>query len=145
MTDESKYLCTNNSCLSGHPFAATLRPKARALASGTIMTFHIFAGPPFFATPLEHFSGEKAESSRRKAKKEPEKFLLLVRIMYTHSCIPECIFYFILRRVRMENIFLRSPRFLVVLLRRQFDAPTLRHVFPKSEHHEGYFPATMAY
>lgn len=86
--------------LRGHPFADF---KARARSGfGNDNDF------PYFH-PVRH-PANTFGSSRRKAKREAEKFVLLVRIMYTHSCIPECIFY--LRRVRMENIFLHSLAFL---------------------------------
>lgn len=86
--------------LVGHPFADF---KARARPGfGNDNDF------PYFH-PVRH-PANTFGSSRRKAKREAEKFVLLVRIMYTHSCIPECIFY--LRRVRMENIFLHSLAFL---------------------------------
>lgn len=87
--------------LGGHPFAGF---KARARSGcGNDNDF------PYFH-PVRRHPANTFGNSRREAKREAEKFVLLVRIMYTHSCIPECIFY--LRRVRMENIFLHSLAFL---------------------------------
>lgn len=87
--------------LGGHPFAGF---KARSRSGfGNDNDF------PYFH-PVRRHPANTFGNSRREAKREAEKFVLLVRIMYTHSCIPECIFY--LRRVRMENIFLHSLAFL---------------------------------